>query len=127
MYSDYKEIFVLRDLKTEKKGYINYYCIENMKSDFKTKKEKRFLGNIGRSYEFIVVSNEIESWALTFYKKTNNRNEKHIEEIYFKLECNKKVPCMKKYVSKMKRGELIFDVNKNKSFKYFMDKLILCK
>ena len=42
LYFDYKEIFVLRDLKTEKKGYINYYCIENMKNDFTTKGKRDF-------------------------------------------------------------------------------------
>ena len=127
LYSDYKEIFILRDLKTEKIGYQNYHCIANMKSDFTTKKTNKFLGNIGRSYEFIVVCNEIESWILTFDKNTNNRSEKHIQEIYLKLNCNKKVPCMKKYISKIKRDELKFDVDKNFSFKYFIDKLKLCR
>jgi len=127
LYFDYKEIFVLRDLKTEKKGYINYYCIENMKNDFTTKREKRFLYNIGRSYKFIVVSNEIESWALTYKRETNNRSECHYREMYTEFNCSKKTLCMKRYTDKLKKEELKFEINNNKSFKYFMDKLILCK
>ncbi|MDD2906572.1 MAG: hypothetical protein PHH41_08050 [Sulfurimonas sp.] len=127
MFFDYKQIFILRDLKTELKGIINYPCITKMKHDYTTKTDKRFLGNIGRSYEFIVVCNEIESWTLTFKKITNNRNEKHIQEIYKELNCNNKVKCMQKIVQKLNNGELTFKISDNSSFKYFVDKLELCK
>jgi hypothetical protein len=127
LYLDYKEIFILRDIKTQMQHNLDYPCITKMKEDFTTLKTTKFIGNIGRSYEFIVVCNEIESWILTFKKNTNNRSEKHIQEIYTELNCNKKVPCMKKYVTRLKRDELVFDITNNKSFKYFMDKLILCK
>jgi len=127
-YNEYKEIFVLRDLKTQKTGYLDYKCITDMKNDFTTKKDKKFIGNIGRSYKFIVVCNEIESWALTCKRQTNNRNECHYKELFTDLNCgNKKPPCMKKYVDKLKKGELIFDTSKNKSFKYFLDELNKCK
>lgn len=127
-YSEYKEIFVLRDLKTQKTGYQDYFCIESMKSDFTTKNEKKFIGNIGRSYKFIVVCNEIESWALTYKRQTNNRSECHYKELFSDLKCGtKKPPCMKKYVDKLKKGELIFDTSKNKSFEYFINELIKCK
>ncbi len=126
LYAKYKNIFVLRDLKTQREGYQNYYCITEMKDDFTKKNGNKFLGKLERSYVFIVVCNEIESWALTCDKNTDNRNEKHIEEIYSLLKCNSKVPCMQKYIQKLNRKELSFDLSKNKSFKYFMDKLILC-
>lgn len=126
-YSDYKEVFVLRDLKTQQQGNHDYQCITNMKRDYTTKNERRFLGHIDRSYKFIVVCNEIESWVLTHKKQTNNRGECHYRELFEELKCPKKVPCMKKLVSKLKKNEYMFDVERNKSFKYFMDELVKCK
>ncbi len=122
-YSGYKEIFILRDLKTQKDGNQDYFCIESMKKDFTTQKDKKFIGDIGRSYKFIVVCNEIESWILTYKKQTNNRSESHYKELFKELKCSKKPPCMKKYIAKLKRNQLVFDISKNKSFQYFIDEL----
>jgi len=127
LYSDYKEIFVLRDLKTQQQGYVDYFCITNMKNDFTTKNTKKFIGNIGRSYKFIVVCNEIESWLMTHRKQTNNRSEKHIKELFNDFKCKKKPECVKKVVSKVKKGEINIDISKNNSLKYFIDKLVECK
>lgn len=127
-YNDYKEIFILRDLKTQLNGMIDYPCITKMKQDYTTKNEKRFLGNIGRSYKFIVVCTEIESWLLTHRKNTNNRSEKHIQELFTEFNCSKKPPCVKKVVDKLKKGNINpLDITKNKSFKYFIDELVKCK
>ena len=127
MYNDYKEIFVLRDLKTQKDGYIDYSCITNMKSDFVTKNTNKFIGNIGRSYKFIIVCNEIESWLLTHKKQTNNRSEKHIKELFMDFECTKKPECIKKIVAKIKRNEIKINIDNNKSLQYFIKKLKECK
>ncbi len=125
-YSDYKEIFILRDLKTQKDGNQDYFCIESMKSDFTTKNDKKFIGNIGRSYKFIVVCNEIESWVLTYKRQTDNRNESHYKELFKELKCSKKPSCMKKYIAKLKKNQLVFDISKNKSFQYFINELQKC-
>ncbi len=126
-YGEYKEIFILRDLKTQKKDYIDYYCITNMKKDFTICKDKKFIGDIGRSYKFIVVCNEVESWLLTQWKETDNRSEKHIQELYKKLNCNDKIKCMQKYTQQLKQGKINFNIDKNKSFKYFINELVKCK
>lgn len=128
MYSDYKQIFVLRDLKTQRLGYQDYHCVTNMKSDFTTQSGNKFVGKIGRSYKFIVVCNEIESWALTFKRSTNNRSERHYSELFEYLRCgDKKPPCMKKYVDKLKKGEVSLEISNNKSFEYFINELQKCK
>lgn len=124
-------IFILVDLNTQSKEQKKYECVILLKNDYtKNINLKKFEDKFS-SLKVIVVSQEIESWLYSAWDFSDNKMKKDLNLLFKKIEESKK----KKYISLNEKDLLKkfisykkpLDLTKNKSLKYFMDKLKQCK
>jgi len=122
----YKAVFLMMDLKTKcHSSEQTHTCYVKLKKEYLPKftidKEYR-----DRFYLF-VVCNEIESWFLTIDNKrdnTNNVSRNHKEELKNFLNVKSELQIVQKMIVNLQSNKYILDIEKNISFKYFIDKLI---
>jgi len=119
---DFKAVFLMLDLNTKcAKTQNNHICLIELKEEYlpryKIKKELQ-----DRFYLF-VVCNEIESWFLTIDKDTNNPYQDHKKELKKFLNVDSEPKIVQKMIKELKSGRYKLDFSKNKSLKYFIEKL----
>ena len=110
-----KKVFILVDLDTQcDKGH-QFDCILELKKWYIEKIQVNKLSNTFVS----VVSKEIESWMLSKWENSDNKSK---EDLKKKLKSKKELSeddLVKKFISSKNH----IDKTKNKSLKYFLEKI----
>jgi len=118
----YKFVFLMLDLKTNCRSLnINHTCLVKLKNEY----EKEYKINQKSKFYLFVVCNEIESWFLTIKQNTDNVNDNHKEILKKLLAVQSEQQIVQNMIKNLKSKKFNLDFNKNISFKYFIEKLIL--
>jgi len=124
-------IFILVDLNTQSKEQKKYECVILLKNDYAKNVNLKNFKDKFNNLKVIVIAQEIESWLYSAWDFSDNKMKKDLNLLFKNIEESKKKrytslnekDLLKKFISYKKP----IDLGKNKSLKYFMDKLEQCK
>lgn len=110
-----EEIYILVDLDTQCTVGKKFTCILELKEWYKEKIQINKLNNT-----FIaVVSREIESWMLSAWENSDNKSKEDFKNKFSSIKKLSEDDLVKRFISSKKD----IDKTKNKSLKYFLEKL----
>lgn len=110
-----QKVFILVDLDTQCDKGQQFTCILELKSWYGNKIQIEKLTNASVT----IISKEIESWMLSAWESSDNKSK---EDLKKKFDSEKKLSeddLVKRFISSQRD----IDKTKNKSLKYFLDKL----
>ncbi len=114
-----KEVYILVDLDTQCSDGLKFDCILKLKDWY----YKKISLNKFKDTYVVIVSKEIESWMLSAWEKSDNKNKETLQK-FFKLKTNTKTTINEKeLVERFKNSKQHIKRENNKSLDYFFIKL----
>lgn len=110
-----KRVFVLVDLDTQCDKGNQFNCIVELKEWYKNKIQ---IDKLNSAF-VLVVAKELESWMLSAWENSDNKSKEDLKKKFDSKKTLSEDDLVKRFISSKKE----IDKTKNRSLKYFLEKL----